>query len=570
MELRPYQEQARQAIEKEWSSGVKNTLLVLPTGCGKTVVFSKVIEDQVKEGKRVLVMAHRGELLDQAADKLHKMTGLTCAVEKADQSCLGTWNRVVVGSVQSLMRPSRLAKFNKDYFDAIIVDEAHHAVSDTYTRVLEHFNQANVLGVTATPERSDMRKLGSLFQSLAYEYSIVQAIKEGYLCKIKAQTVPLKIDMNSVSVTAGDFSANEIGTALDPYLEQIATEMETVCKNRKTVVFLPLIATSQKFKNILINHGFKAAEVNGNSDDREQILKDFSDNKYNVICNSMLLTEGWDCPDVDCIVVLRPTKVRSLYCQMVGRGTRLCKNLFGIDKHKQQFYIFDCCRNFEFFEENARGIETQNVQSLTEKIYNLKLDLIVGLENMNYQSQEEYKNYREELVEEFLKKITELNKNSFIVRNKVVYIDKFSNIDNWKHIDNISYVEIRENIIPILLSEDSDELAKRFDNLVYGLQVGRITGKNTSVQERILVELVEDLKKLGTIPEVVSEKELIEKASELEYWERTDFFEIEKTRTILRELMKYIDNPPKGIYNVDIIDELKVSEKKEGYNIQER
>ena len=291
--------------------------------CGKTVVFSKVIEDQVKEGKRVLVMAHRGELLDQATDKLHKMTGLTCAVEKADQSCLGTWNRVVVGSVQSLMRPSRLAKFNKDYFDAIIVDEAHHAVSDTYTRVLEHFDQANVLGVTATPERSDMRKLGSLFQSLAYEYSIVQAIKEGYLCKIKAQTVPLKIDMNNVSVTAGDFSANEIGTALDPYLEQIATEMETVCKNRKTVVFLPLIATSQKFKNILINHGFKAVEVNGNSDDREQILKDFSDNKYNVICNSMLLTEGWDCPDVDCIVVLRPTKVRSLYCQMVGRGTRL-------------------------------------------------------------------------------------------------------------------------------------------------------------------------------------------------------------------------------------------------------
>ena len=172
MERRPYQEQARQAIEKEWASGVKNTLLVLPTGCGKTVVFSKVIEDQVKEGKRVLVMAHRGELLDQAADKLHRMTGLTCAVEKADQSCLGTWNRVVVGSVQSLMRPSRLAKFNKDYFDAIIVDEAHHAVSDTYTRVLEHFDQANVLGVTATPERSDMRKLGSLFQSLAYEYSI--------------------------------------------------------------------------------------------------------------------------------------------------------------------------------------------------------------------------------------------------------------------------------------------------------------------------------------------------------------------------------------------------------------
>ena len=301
------------------------------------------------------------------------------------------------------------------------------------------------------------------------------------------------------------------------------------------------------------------------------LIEDFQNpNKMPQIAVSVdMLDTGIDIPEVLNLVFFKPVKSKIKFWQMIGRGTRLCKNLFGIDKHKQQFYIFDCCRNFEFFEENARGIETQNVQSLTEKIYNLKLDLIVGLENMNYQSQEEYKNYREE-VEEFLKKITELNKNSFIVRNKVVYIDKFSNIDNWKHIDNISYVEIRENIIPILLSEDSDELAKRFDNLVYGLQVGRITGKNTSVQERILVELVEDLKKLGTIPEVVSEKELIEKASELEYWERTDFFEIEKTRTILRELMKYIDNPPKGIYNVDIIDELKVSEKKEGYNIQER
>ena len=302
------------------------------------------------------------------------------------------------------------------------------------------------------------------------------------------------------------------------------------------------------------------------------LIEDFQNpNKMPQIAVSVdMLDTGIDIPEVLNLVFFKPVKSKIKFWQMIGRGTRLCKNLFGIDKHKQQFYIFDCCRNFEFFEENARGIESQSVQSLTEKIYNLKLDLIVELENMNYQSQEKYKNYREELVEEFLKKIIELNTNSFIVRNKAVYIDKFSNVDNWKHIDNISYVEIRENIIPILLSEDSDEFAKRFDNLVYGLQVGRIIGKSTSVRGRILVELVEDLKKLGTIPEVVSEKDRIEKASEPEYWEKSDFFEIEKTRTILRELMKYIDNPPRGIYTVDIRDELKVSEKKEGYNIQER
>ena len=142
---------------------------------------------------------------------------------------------------------------------------------------------------------------------------------------IKALTVPLKIDIRMVGISAGDFKAGDIGTALDPYLEQIASEMETYCRGRKTVVFLPLIKTSQKFRDILIAHGFKAAEVNGESDDRAQVLEDFDQGKYNVLCNSMLLTEGWDCPTVDCIVVLRPTKIRSLYCQMVGRGTRLAE-----------------------------------------------------------------------------------------------------------------------------------------------------------------------------------------------------------------------------------------------------
>lgn len=324
MELRPYQLEAKAAVLKEWQEGTQKTLLVLPTGTGKTIVFSKIIEDCVRDGNRILVLAHRGELLDQAADKLAQSTGLNCAVEKAEQSCLGSWFRVTVGSVQTMMRQKRLDQFDPGYFDTIIVDEAHHCISDSYQRVLNHFEDANVLGVTATPDRGDMRNLGTYFESLAYEYSLPKAIKEGYLSPIKALTIPLKVDLSGVGTQAGDFKTNDLGTALDPYLYQIAMEMTKVCLNRKTVVFLPLVATSQKFKDILNEVGFKAAEVNGNSDDRAEVLEDFANDKYNVLCNSMLLTEGWDCPSVDCIVVLRPTKVRALYCQMVGRGTRLC------------------------------------------------------------------------------------------------------------------------------------------------------------------------------------------------------------------------------------------------------
>lgn len=322
-ELRPYQQQARDRIHAEWDAGHTRTLLVLPTGTGKTIVFASVAADQVRAGDRVLILAHRGELLEQAADKLQRSTGLVSAVEKAESTCLDSWFRVVVGSVQTLQRTARLERFPQDYFGTIIIDEAHHAITDGYRRILDYFSGAKVLGVTATPDRGDMRNLGEVFDSLAFEYKLTDAIKEGYLCKIMAQTIPLQLDITSVTMSGGDYAVGDLGTALDPYLEQIAAEMARRCKSRKTVVFLPLIKTSQKFRDLLNTYGFRAAEVNGQSDDRRQVLADFDAGKCNVLCNSMLLTEGWDCPSVDCVVVLRPTKVRSLYSQMVGRGTRL-------------------------------------------------------------------------------------------------------------------------------------------------------------------------------------------------------------------------------------------------------
>lgn len=322
-ELRPYQAEAKQAILSAWDEGYRKTLLVLPTGCGKTVVFSSVTENQVNKGHRVLIMAHRGELLDQAADKLKEASGLDSVLEKAESTSLGSFLPVTVGSVQSLAQEKRLARFPNNYFQDIIVDEAHHCLSDSYKRVLDHFPDANILGVTATPDRGDMKNLGEFFDSKAYEYSMTEAIREGYLCPIKAQMIPLELDIADVGISSGDFSAGEIGHALEPYLHQIAAEMANYCHGRKTVVFLPLIATSQKFCAMLNDAGLRAAEVNGNSDDRSEVLADFEAGKYDVLCNSMLLTEGWDCPSVDCIVVLRPTKIRSLYQQMVGRGMRL-------------------------------------------------------------------------------------------------------------------------------------------------------------------------------------------------------------------------------------------------------
>lgn len=402
MELRPYQETARQKVQEEWEEGKKRTLLVLPTGTGKTIVFSKIIEDRVKKGERVLVIAHRGELLEQASDKLYKSTGLKTATEKAEQTSLGSFYRVVVGSVQTLQREKRLNQFPPEYFDTIVIDEAHHAISDGYQRVLQHFESANVLGVTATPDRGDMRNLGSYFESLAYEYSLPEAIKSGYLSPIKALTIPLKLDLSNVKQQAGDFSTKDLGTALDPYLEQIAEEMKKQCLNRKTVVFLPLVKTSQKFRDILNKHGFKAAEVNGESTDREQVLKDYEEGKYNVLCNSMLLTEGWDCPSVDCVIVLRPTKVRTLYSQMVGRGTRLAPG-------KKELLLLDFLWHTERHElchpANLIATDEKVAKKMTENIE--ELGAPIDLEVAEQQAKENVALEREESL---AKQLAEMKK----------------------------------------------------------------------------------------------------------------------------------------------------------------
>lgn len=326
MELRPYQQAAVEAVERTFTRGFRSCLVQMPTGTGKTILFASLAERAVMRGERVLVLAHRGELLEQAIDKIRRTTGIEAGLEKADENTRGGIDgvipyMVVVGSVQSMCRPGRLARFRADEFDLIVIDECHHALSNTYKAILEHFTGARVLGVTATPDRGDMRGLCEVFETIAFDYSIVDAVRDGWLCRIKARTIPLKIDLNGVAMQNGDFQAGGVAAALEPYLPQIAA---AIPKDRKTVVFTPLIATSLHLQPYCEAAGLRTIEINGQSPDRHEKIKAIAEaGPGTVVLNSMLLTEGWDCPDVDCVCVLRATKVRSLFCQMVGRGTRL-------------------------------------------------------------------------------------------------------------------------------------------------------------------------------------------------------------------------------------------------------
>ncbi len=348
----------------------------------------------------MLFMAHRAELLTQAADKIKAVTGLDSALEKAEESSIGSSLPVTVGSVQTLCRKSRLERFSPDHFGTVIVDEAHHILSDSYMTVMDYFSGANVMGITATADCSDKRNLGIYFDSLAYEYTLRQAIREEYLVPIRAQMIPLKVDLSNVGMSNGDFAAGDLGTALDPYLDQIARVITGQYTDRKTVVFLPLVKTSQRFREILCGMGIRAAEVNGNSTDRAEILKDFENGRYSVLCNSMLLTEGWDCPSVDCIVNLRPTKVRSLYCQIVGRGTRLYPG-------KEELLLLDFLWQTDRMDLCKPSSLISRDEKTAEKIDTLVTDAQYGIDIMEAEEQAE-KDVLREREEALAKQLAEM------------------------------------------------------------------------------------------------------------------------------------------------------------------
>lgn len=355
MELRPYQQEAVEAINKRWAEWQRE-LLVLPTGCGKTVVFNTIAHDRPGS---VLILAHRDELIEQARDKYSRMYQEPTGKIKASETNI---ERVTVGSVQTMMR--------RDYtgmFGTVIVDEAHHSISDSYQHVLGQFPEAKVLGVTATPDRGDKKSLAQFYEGIAYEYSIKSAVADGYLCDITARTVPLEIDMSQVKVSLGDFQVDSVAETLEPYLPKIAEAIQQYASARKTVVFCPLISIAQELAEMIPG----AREVNGQSQDRKEVLEWFDKaGPGSVLCNAMLLTEGWDCPSVDCVVVLRPTKIRSLYAQMVGRGTRLSpgkSNLLILD------FLWLCqkhnlCKPASLIADNEEDVKNVTERTIQEEI----------------------------------------------------------------------------------------------------------------------------------------------------------------------------------------------------------
>jgi superfamily II DNA or RNA helicase len=345
--LRDYQQRAVDAILTELALH-QSTLAVLPTGCGKTVVFSHVAQHFVKLG-RVMVLAHRAELIHQAADKIGRVTGTGPDVEMgamwADLNAM--WrgqSDVVVSSIQTQIAgrggKGRMTRFDPADFSLVIVDEAHHAPAASYRKVLAHYMSnpdLKVLGVTATPDRADEAALGQVFESVSFEYEIGDAITDGWLTPIEQRAVIVEgLDFSAMRTTAGDLNGADLAAAMEyeGNLHGIAHPTYELSAGRKTLVFAASVAHAERLCEIFNRHKPGCSRfVCGTTDEvtRKRTLRMFKAGEFQILVNVGVFTEGFDEPGIQVVAVARPTKSRALYCQMIGRGTRPLDGL--VDRH---------------------------------------------------------------------------------------------------------------------------------------------------------------------------------------------------------------------------------------------
>jgi superfamily II DNA or RNA helicase len=326
--LRPYQREAIDAVRKAWESGNNRVAAICPTGSGKTVIFSHMVSE---EPGRTLVLAHRQELVDQAAEKIAAIDpGVRVGVEMAGRKA-GPECRAVVASVQTLASRRRIEKWPRDAFSQVVVDECHHSPSKTYLGILEYFGcfregGTRTLGVTATLARGDGVGLGSVWQTVAYERSVLEMVADGYLVNPRGISVPIGLDLTDVDVSAGDYAAGQLGDALtEAHFETaVAQAYSTHAPGRPGLVFTPTVATAQAAAQALRDSGFRAEAVWGamDPDARKAAIKGLGDGSLDVLANCQVLTEGTDIPRAEVAVMARPTRSSPLWIQMVGRVLR--------------------------------------------------------------------------------------------------------------------------------------------------------------------------------------------------------------------------------------------------------
>nr|WP_026679820.1 DEAD/DEAH box helicase family protein [Priestia megaterium] len=605
---RPYQKEAITNVAEAIQMKERKALLVMATGSGKTRTAISIVDILVRHNwvKNVLFLADRTALVKQAKNSFNNLLPSMSVCNLLDNKDDPELSRMVFSTYPTMMnaiddikRKDGKRLFTVGHFDLIIIDESHRSIYKKYRSIFEYFDGI-LLGLTATPKDEIDKNTYDIFGlesgNPTYAYELEQAVNDGYLVDYRTiESTSTFLDdglrydelseeekeqyEDTFDDDVGDYIAsgamndwlfndNTIDQVLNDLMEQ-GIKVEGGDRLGKTIIFAKNSKHAkrivQRFNDLYPHYGGNfCRQIDYSVNYVDTIIDDFStkDKTPHIAVSVDMLDTGIDIPEVVNLVFFKKVRSKSKFWQMISRGTRLCEDLFGPGQDKEYFLIFDYLRNFDFFRENSKGIEGRLTVSLTQRIFELKLDIVRELQALDFQ-EGDYINYREELIKEQLEEVNRLNEDNFQVRMNLKYVHKYKNKNNWQSLSVSNINEIKEHISPLIISIDDDEMAKRFDNVMFTIELAYLTANSATKQIRSVVSTSEKLSELGTIPQISQNKELLNKVQDDKFWEEAHLFDLEEVRSVMRDLIKFLEKEHQKDYYINFKDTFQVIGREE-------
>ncbi len=586
---RDYQIRAITKVVETYYNKNRKALLVMATGSGKTRTAMSIVNTLANANmvRRVLFLADRTALVNQAKNSFKNylsdftQCNLVEVKENDNSRLVFSTYQTMINEIDKLKKDGS-RKFGVGYFDLIIVDESHRSIYKKYGAIFDYFDSM-LLGLTATPKEEIDRNTYTIFDLPSGEptdtYNLHEAAEKGYLVLPLVKEIDLKFPEKGIvyselsekeqeeyedtfSDEEGNLPEKIDGTAINSWLfnsNTVEKVLETLMtsgnkiqggdKLGKTIVF----AKDDKHADFIVktfdkmypNMGDFCQKITNTVNYSQDLIDRFSDSKKmpQIAVSVDMLDTGIDVPEILNLVFFKKVRSKAKFWQMIGRGTRLCPNIFGPGLDKTDFYIFDFCKNFTFFETNVNELVTKLQESLTQRIFNMRISLLHKLQHVDFQADEGHKNLWGKLLAILSSDISTLDKSSAFVRKELRYVEKYSDSNELRVLDENKIIEIKNHIshLPFAIQKD-DESAKRFDILILSLQLSIL--ENTTKQKTIIRNLGSigrELEQKGSIPKVAQNKETIKLLNDDAFWAEASIVELEEIREVLRELMKFLD-----------------------------
>lgn len=609
---RPYQKEAINAICDAINKGQRRMLIVQATGSGKTRVSVSLVDVLRRHNhvKNILFLADRKELVKQAKNAFtQNLPDLSCCNlldskdDPENSRMIFSTYPTMLNAIDEQKRKDGQKLFTSKHFDLIITDEAHRSIYKKYGEIFDYFD-AMLVGMTATPKADIDKNTYSVFNLESgvptYAYELEEAVKEGYLVSYTTKEYKTNIMENGIKydqlsdeekeefedtfyVDPAIEEEREIpGNAINDWVMNYDTidmvlkelvangyRVEGGDKLGKTIIF----ARKREHARLIVERFNKLfpemgtnfiQEIDYSIKHADTIIDDFKvkTKEPQIAVSVDMLDTGIDVPEILNLVFFKRVMSYAKFWQMIGRGTRLCKDLFGDGQDKKEFRIFDFCGNFDFFRVNPHGKENGNQASITEKSYIVKAQIARELQDTLYASDEDYASYREDLVESLRKNVIDLNNDSFLVKSHFRQVETYRVKESWSNIDTVAMSDIKNHIAPIIRPEGKDELARRFDYIMYSMELGKLQSKNISSPIKVVVVAAELLSAKKNIPAIENVRYILEEVQKPDFWDDATILDMDAVRDAMRELIQYIDKVRRPVFYTEFED--TIIEKKDG------